>query len=90
MWVEPIQNIQWPNFQKVFSFDPKLRQKYLESDIFVQIFPFYTWILQLNINFNVIDHLLDFELVWKDNWDSKDFNKNDNDFFTQLVRKDDS
>ena len=90
MWVEPIQNIQWPNFQKVFSFDPKLRQKYLESDIFVQIFPFYTWILQLNINFNVIDHLLDFELVWMDNWDSKDFNKNDNDFFTQLVRKDDS
>ena len=90
MWVEPIQNIQWPNFQKVFSFDPKLRQKYLESDIFVQIFPFYTWILQLNINFNVIDHLLDFELVWMDNWESKDFNKNDNDFFTQLVRKDDS
>ena len=88
MWVEPIQNIQWPNFQKVFSFDPKLRQKYLESDI--SDFAFYTWILQLNINFNVIDHLLDFELVWMDNWDSKDFNKNDNDFFTQLVRKDDS
>ena len=59
----------------------KLRQKYLESDIFVQILFFYTWILKSNISFNVIDQLLNFELVWMDNWDSKDFKKDYKDFY---------
>ena len=90
MWVEPIQNIQWPNFQKVFSFDPKLRQKYLESDIFVQI-------LLFTLEFcNQILTLMSSTTSWILNWSeriteiAKISTKMIIIVFTQLVRKYDS